>query len=232
MAISKGHLKFTGRIGELVYYYVGNEIYVRTVFAGQRKRVMKDKRYELFRLYGTFFSQSSKIGSFVYKALGLKKNQKMYNRLVGEAQKFFRHTGMSGQEVLEVMVEKWVNGLEVEVPATNEDGGRIYQLWAKRKKAEKERAGKAGKVKVSRNHSAEEAGVNEEKVEVKTVAREEVVTGEVMGAKEQRTQVVEKRLRITRAEVKIRWKERNGLSIKKGNGLRAHVSDLLEEAIE
>jgi hypothetical protein len=222
MAISKGHLKFTGRIGELVYYYVGKEIYVRTVFAGQRKRVMKDKRYELFRLYGSFFSQSSKIGSFVYKALGLKGNQKMYNKLVGEAQKFFRHTGMSGQQVLEVMVEKWVNGVDVEVPMSNEDGGRIYKLFAKRRQEAKE---KVERVKVVGNVSGEKDVVTQEKMDVKTVATEEAVMGEVVGVKE-------KRLRITKAEVKIRWKVRNALSEKNENGLKERVSELEEEAIE
>lgn len=201
MAISKGPLQFTGRIGELVYYYVGKEIYVRTVFAGQRKRVMKDERYELFRLYGTFFSQSSKIGSFVYKALGLKKDQKTYNRLVGEAQKFFRHTGMSGKEVLEVMVEKYLNGVEVEVPVTNEDGGRIYRLFMKRKRKKNE---KAGEVKIVREHGTEQNRVMKEKAEVSVAAAEEVVAGEVVSVKERRVQV-EKRLRITKAEVKIRW---------------------------
>lgn len=210
MAISKGHLKFTGRMGNLVYYYVGKEIYVRTIFGEQRKRVMKDKRYELFRLYGTFFSQSSKIGSFVYKALGLKRDQQMYNRLVGEAQKFFRHTGMSGQQILEVMVEKYVNGVEIEVPMNNEDGGRINRLFAKRKKEEsegKEMKIKPVEVKVAfKNNDEAQICVKEESVATSTVRGEGVVV-----SKEQVARVAQKRLRITKADVKVTWMERSVL---------------------
>jgi hypothetical protein len=140
MAIAKGHLNFTGRIGDVIYYYVGNEIYVRTVFAGQRNRVMKDDRYSLFRLYGSFFSQSSKIGSFIYRALGLKNEKKIYNKMVGEAQKFFRHTNMTGEQVLEVMVEKYMNGFEVEVPGENEVPGKTYGLLLAKRENEVKKA--------------------------------------------------------------------------------------------
>ncbi|PZR28258.1 MAG: hypothetical protein DI535_07585 [Citrobacter freundii] len=223
MAILKGHLKFTGRIGELLYYYVGNQIYVRTVFAGQRKRVMKDKRYELFRLYGTFFSQSSKIGSFVYKALGVKNEQKVYNKLVGEAQKFFKHTGMSGQQILEVMVEKYLNGLEVEVPRENEDGGRIYGLLVeKREKEEKERK-EIVKEGCFVNEDGEICGVKEE-VETREMARvlektEDRVEYENISEYSEKevvmsAQAPRKKLRILKAAVKIRWKD-NDMSLNK-----------------
>lgn len=223
MAIVQGHLNFTGRMGDVVYYYVGSKIYVRTVFAGQRKRVMKDKRYELFRLYGTFFSQSSKIGSFVYKALGLKNEQKVYNKLVGEAQKFFRHTGMSGQQILEVMVEKYLNGLEVEVPRENEVGGRIYGLLvAKREREEKERKVEEG---CFVNEEGEICGVKEEVatpeiagVLEKTEIRVEYENISEDSAKEvvKSEQAPGKKLRILKAAVKIRWKD-NDMSSKKMN---------------
>lgn len=210
MAIAQGHLKFTGRLGEVVYYYVGNQIIVRTVFPGQRRRVMKDKRYELFRLYGTFFSQSSKIGSFVYKALGLKNEQKVYNKLVGEAQRFFKHTGMSGQQILEVMMEKYLNGLEVEVPRENEVGGRIYGLLLAKREKEKKVVEEGCFVNENMCEVKEEVEMTEkigvlEKVEnemeyenISERSEKEVVRHE---------EVPRKKLRILKAAVKIRWKE-------------------------
>lgn len=241
MAILHGHLNFTGRIGEVVYYYVGNEIYVRTVFAGQRKRVMKDQRYELFRLYGSFFSQSSKIGSFIYRALGLKNQQKIYNKMVGEAQKFFRHTGMSGEQVMEVMVEKWMNGFEVEVPRENELGGRIYKLLlAKREKEEKERKEKMVEKGCFVNEDGEISGVKEE-VETQEMIGPLEQTEDRMGyeniAECSGEQVVmseqapRKKLRILKATVKIRWKDNDMSSKKKtidsekdGENWMSHVS--------
>jgi len=51
MAISCGPVPFTGRIEDTVYYYVGNQIYCRTIFPYIRDRVMKDERNALFRMY-------------------------------------------------------------------------------------------------------------------------------------------------------------------------------------
>lgn len=221
MAISKGHLAFTGRRGNVLHYYVGNEIYVRTVFDGQRKRVMKDKRYELFRLYGSFFSKSSKIGSFIYGALGLKNEKKLYNKIVGEAQKFFKHTNMNGEQVMEVMVEKYMNGFEVEVPKENEENGKTWGLLlAKREKEKKERE------EIINNQIVLEEGcwVNEDgemfgmKEEIKTqemtgiLAKvEDQVEYEHIpkcSAKDVMTSkpVTRKKSRILKASVKVRWK--------------------------
>jgi|GEM_PF-4160908 len=208
MAISKGPLKFTGRLGELVFYYMGNEIYVRAVFAGQRKRVMKDKRYELFRLYGTFFSQSSKIGSFIFRALGLKNEKKLYNKMVGEAQKFFKHTNLNGEQVMEVMMEKYMNGFEVEVPKENEENGKTYGLLlAKRDKEEK----KSGEVVMEEGYFVNEAGEIDgmERMADGVSGDEDVkenVEEKVAVIRHQESPVMEKRSRIMKRDSKIKWK--------------------------
>lgn len=113
MAISQGPLQCTGRFGNVVYYYVGNQIYCRTIFPNIRNRVMKDKRYALFRVYSGLFGQSSKIGSAIYQELGVK-DVKLYRMITGEATRLFKHTGMKPEEVIETLWKKWVDGVEID----------------------------------------------------------------------------------------------------------------------
>lgn len=112
MAISQGLLQCTGRFGNLVYYYVGSQIYCRTIFPDIRKRVMKDERYALFRVYSGLFGQSSKIGSVIYRELGVE-DVKLYRMIVSDATRLFKHTGMKGEEVMEMLWKKWVLGVEL-----------------------------------------------------------------------------------------------------------------------
>ncbi len=107
MAILQGHIPFTGRVGDVVYYYVGNEIWCRTIFPNQRKRVMKEERYALFRVYSGLFRQSSKIASLVYRELGIK-DDKFYRSIVSEAMKLFKETPMTGEEVLDTLWKKYI----------------------------------------------------------------------------------------------------------------------------
>ncbi|MBO9658587.1 MAG: hypothetical protein J7527_07155 [Chitinophagaceae bacterium] len=197
MAISHGLVPVTGRFGNVVYYYVGNEIYCRTICPNIRNRVMKEERYALFRLYSGLFGQSSKIASAIYRALGISE-VKLYRTIVSEATKLFKHTPMKEEEVMEILWKKWVDGVDVESPEVERHGvtkkviernvGRtVREQIAKlqRKKAGKFR--RLGGMVVGNVDAVNDEPIVIEKVEVDKLP------------------VIKKRPRIIRPEVKIRW---------------------------
>lgn len=211
MAISHALVPFTGRVGDVVYYYVGNEIYCRTIFPNIRKRVMKDERYALFRVYSGLFGQSSKIASAIYRELGVE-DVKLYRTIVGEATRLFKHTGMKGDEVMKILWVKWVDGIRS--PEVTNNG-----LEATNNFLEVCRHGETKKVieknigKTVREHIQRLQRRKVRQVGGMVVGSEAAVEKAVIEKVPLRTEP-EKRMRIVKAEVKIRWKD-NEFSWKK-----------------
>lgn len=199
MAISHALVPVTGRFGNVVYYYVGNEIYCRTIYPNIRNAVMKEERYALFRVYSGLFGQSSKIASAIYRALGINE-VKLYRTIVSEATKLFKHTPMKGDEVMKLLWEKWVDGVDIDSPAVERHGvtKKVIEKNVSqtvREHIAKLQRKKAGTPQRTRGMVIGDAHV----VKGETVAIEKVAVV--------RELVRKKRLRITKAEVKIRWKE-------------------------
>lgn len=118
MAFLEGNLQFKGRLGNLLFYPLNGQTVCRTIDSSLSKRVKKDPRYKLFRMYSGFFRQASKIGSVIYKELRIR-DVKIYHSIVGDAMCLFKYTAMNGDEVLKLLWEKWVYGVNEEPEREN-----------------------------------------------------------------------------------------------------------------
>ncbi len=197
MAISHGLVPVTGRFGDVVYYYVGNEIYCRTICPNIRNRVMKEERYALFRLYSGLFGQSSKIASAIYRALGISE-VKLYRTIVSEATKLFKHTPMKGEEIMEILWKKWVDGLDVESPEVERHGVTQQVIEKNVGRTVREQIAKLQRKKAGKFQRL--VGMEVENID--SVKEEPIVIKKVEVDKQL---MIKKRLRITKPEVKIRW---------------------------
>lgn len=86
MAKQIGPLFFTGCMGDLCFYKLDGQYYVRMKSSLSGKRVKKDPRFRLTMLYAGLMGQASKIASAVYRVLPDDKRQHaLYRVLTGEA---------------------------------------------------------------------------------------------------------------------------------------------------
>ncbi len=200
MAISHAVVPFTGRVGDVVYYYVGNEIYCRTIYPNIRNRVMKDKRYELFRVYAGLFGQSSKIASEIYRTLEVH-DVKLYRTIVKDATQLFKHTGMKPKEVMEILWKKWVEGIDIDSPEVCRHGVTKKVIEKNPGRTVREQIAKLQKRKAAQ--IPPKSGVVAQQVPASNA--EPVLTEKAVEIKDDQKKAREKRLRITKAVVKVRW---------------------------
>lgn len=101
---------FLGRTGNLVYYMCKGKRMVRTFDSDyMSKRVKKDPKYELLRVYGKLFGKAAKIASDVYwTAPDNVREELIFKGLQSEATRLFKRTGMTEDEMREFMREKYV----------------------------------------------------------------------------------------------------------------------------
>lgn len=132
MAKLEGPIKFTGRVGGLSYYKVGDEIYVRQPNPPSAKKIKNDPKYTLFRLQSTFMGRGSKIGSEVYQALPKDFRQKwMYYAFVQEAIALLRnqYRFVPDEEVYEILWKTYVEIWEIKSRDTIlSEGNRLREI--------------------------------------------------------------------------------------------------------
>ncbi|MBO9658619.1 MAG: hypothetical protein J7527_07315 [Chitinophagaceae bacterium] len=199
MAISHALVPFTGRVGNVVYYYVGNEIYCRTIYPNIRNTVMKDERYALFRVYSGLFGQSSKIASEIYRTLEIN-DVKLYRSIVKDATQLFKHTGMRPADVREILWKKWVEGIDIDSPEVCRHGITKKVIEKNPGKTVREHIAKLQKRKAGQMQR--ERGIVVQQIPASK--SEQVLTEKAMEIKDSHKQASEKRLRIMKAVVRVR----------------------------
>ena len=106
--LDKG-VHFTGTIGNLCYYEMGDSTYVRSKSSLTRKRVLKDKAFEKTRKYASNLGLASQIGSEIYRALPRDiKGRWLYRTITGEAASLL-YEGMQEQEVKDSLWKKYIH---------------------------------------------------------------------------------------------------------------------------
>lgn len=104
MAISRSHLKLTGRFDFLTFYKVGEQIRIRMRKPLDRRRVLKSPEFKNTRMYAGRMARASKIGSRVYQSLpGDFRQFWMYRAFVGEAMNMLKQETMKDEEVFNVL---------------------------------------------------------------------------------------------------------------------------------
>lgn len=86
MARQLGPLFFTGCMGDLCFYKLDGQYYVRMKSSLSSKRIKKDPRFRLTMLHAGLMGQASKIASAVYRSLPEDKRvHALYRSLTGRA---------------------------------------------------------------------------------------------------------------------------------------------------
>lgn len=99
MAKQLGPLFFTGCMGDLCFYKLDGQYYVRMKSSLSGKRVKKDPRFRLTMLYAGLMAQASKIASAVYRSLpDDKREHALYRLLTGKALRLLKE-GMGVDDV-------------------------------------------------------------------------------------------------------------------------------------
>ena len=102
MAQQKGHLKLTGTIGEVTYYYWDGRYLARKKSSLDAARIKEDPAFNNLRKEATIMSQASPIASMVYHQLKGKKEKLHYRKLTGQAQRLLRQ-GLHEQTLPELL---------------------------------------------------------------------------------------------------------------------------------
>jgi len=101
-------IHFTGTIGNICFYQVGDRTYARAKSSLTRKRVLKDKEFRKTRRYANDLGRASRIGSEIYKALpGDIKGRWIFRAITGEAASLL-YEGKTEQEVKAILWEKYI----------------------------------------------------------------------------------------------------------------------------
>jgi hypothetical protein len=105
--MAKG-IHFTGTIGNISYYEIDGQTYVRIKSSLTRERVLKDKKFEKTRKYAGDLGRASRIGSAVYRALPADiKGRWIFRAITGEAASLL-YEGKSEQEVRNILWKKYI----------------------------------------------------------------------------------------------------------------------------
>ena len=100
MAKQAGSIHLEGRIGNLRFYKMGDDYYVRTRSSLTGKRVKKDPAFRLTMVYAGLMGQASKLASEVYRQMDkTQKGRKVYQQLAGKAFKLLK-AGMPAEVIL------------------------------------------------------------------------------------------------------------------------------------
>src|SRR5712672_2962614 len=98
---------FTGTIGNVCYYEIGDRTYARTKSSLTRKRVLKSKSFEKTRKHASDLALASRIASAIYKLLPADvKGRWIYRAITGEAASLL-YKGKTEQEVKECLWKKY-----------------------------------------------------------------------------------------------------------------------------
>ena len=108
MAKIKEGIHFTGTIGNLCFYQVGDRTYLRAKSSLSRKRVLKSKEFEKTRKHAKDLGRASRIGSEIYQALPADtKGRWLFREITGEAASLL-YKGKNEAEVKEYLWKKYI----------------------------------------------------------------------------------------------------------------------------
>jgi hypothetical protein len=119
---------FSGTVGNITIYQMGNHSYIRKKSSLTRKRVLNDKKFVKTLQYAASMGQAAKIGSFIYKALPADiKERWLYRVITGEAASLL-YQGKTVEEVQQFLWEKYIQQTGVEAEAVKNDSGKNTAL--------------------------------------------------------------------------------------------------------
>ncbi|HYH16686.1 MAG TPA: hypothetical protein VD794_15755 [Flavisolibacter sp.] len=105
MAKQAGPFYFTGTIGDVIFYKMGESYYIRMKGDYNKKRMQKPGAYPLMHLKQNEFGQASKLASRVYRTLPRKERRKaLYNALTREAVQLLRK-GKRAEVIVEILTQ-------------------------------------------------------------------------------------------------------------------------------
>jgi hypothetical protein len=116
MARMTKHIHFTGTIGNISYYEIGDRTFARSKSSLTRARVLEDREFEKTRKYAGDLATASRIASAVYKALPADiKGRWIFRAITGDAASLI-YAGKPEQEVKDLLWKKYIE----DTSSTNE----------------------------------------------------------------------------------------------------------------
>ena len=121
MARQAGLIKITGTIGDITFYQLEEEYYLRKKTSLNRKRFLKDPAFAGSRIRSAQFGVASSLASRFYRSLPKeKKGHGIIGKLSGMANTFLQQ-GYTTGETLTLLQKKWNDdGPSSHVPSTND----------------------------------------------------------------------------------------------------------------
>jgi hypothetical protein len=121
MARQAGLIKITGTIGDITFYQLEEEYYLRKKTSLNRKRFLKDPAFAGSRIRSAQFGVASSLASRFYRSLPKeKKGHGIIGKLSGMANTFLQQ-GYTTDETLTLLQKKWNDdGPSSHVPSTND----------------------------------------------------------------------------------------------------------------
>jgi hypothetical protein len=105
MAKQAGPFFFTGTIGDVIFYKLGDQYYMRMKGDYNKKRMQKPGAYPLMQLRQQEFGQASKLASGVRRQLPLAKRKEVtIGSLTKEARKLLRQ-GKTHEEIKAILLQ-------------------------------------------------------------------------------------------------------------------------------
>ena len=120
MARQAGVIKITGTIGDITFYQLEEEYYLRKKTSLNRKRFLKDPAFAGSRIRSAQFGVASSLASRFYRSLPKeKKGHGIIGKLSGMANTFLQQ-GYTTDETLALLQKKWnADDPDSHVPSTN-----------------------------------------------------------------------------------------------------------------
>ena len=121
MARQAGVIKITGTIGDITFYQLEEEYYLRKKTSLNRKRFLKDPAFAGSRIRSAQFGVASSLASRFYRSLPKeKKGHGIIGKLSGIANTLLQQ-GYTTDETLTLLQKKWNDdGPSSHVPSTND----------------------------------------------------------------------------------------------------------------
>jgi hypothetical protein len=108
MARQAGNLKIIGTIDGITFYKMKGDYYARTKSSLDRKRILRDPRFERFRECSKVFGRASKLASQLYRLFPKEmRKHGVYGKLTGEFNLLFRE-GKTLEQAVEIMMRKYL----------------------------------------------------------------------------------------------------------------------------
>ena len=101
-------IHFTGTIGNVCYYQVGDRTYLRSKSSLTRKRVLDSKEFASTRKHASAMGRASKIGSVIYRGLPADiKARWIFRIITGEAASLL-YSGKNEEDVKALLWKKYI----------------------------------------------------------------------------------------------------------------------------